>query len=118
MANGTSKISTWSASVHLLKAVMGAGSFALPWAFLQAGAVLGPVLLVLAPAMKMYNDWQKASPTRHARALAHFRTVFIIVYEQARILALMCINFSTVSPTRRPRSVLVAWTRGSCAYDD
>jgi amino acid permease len=55
MANGTSKIGTWSASVHLLKAVMGAGSFALPWAFLQAGAVLGPVLLVSVGALSAHT---------------------------------------------------------------
>jgi proton-coupled amino acid transporter len=45
------KISTLSASFHLLKAVMGAGSFALPWAFLQAGYLLGPLLLVSVCAL-------------------------------------------------------------------
>lgn len=48
------KISTLAASFHLLKAVMGAGSFALPWAFLQAGYVLGPLLLASVCALSAH----------------------------------------------------------------
>jgi hypothetical protein len=39
------QISTLMAFTHLVKGVMGAGSFALPWAFTQSGIFLGPCVL-------------------------------------------------------------------------
>ena len=55
MAPAQGKISTLAAWAHLLKAVMGAGSFELPWAFLQAGVVLGPLLMVSVCALSAYT---------------------------------------------------------------
>ena len=40
-------ISEWEAGVSLAKAIMGAGSFALPWAFSKMGYVAGPLVLVV-----------------------------------------------------------------------
>ena len=40
-------ISEWEAGASLAKAIMGAGSFALPWAFLQMGYLAGPVVLTV-----------------------------------------------------------------------
>ena len=67
------KISTLAASAHLLKAVMGAGSFALPWAFLQAGVVLGPVLMVSVCVLSAYTHILLVRCRREAssRAGAH-----------------------------------------------
>ena len=58
--------------------------------------LLAPFLLVLAPIMKIYLDREKISCTRHARALDRLRIIFELVWGQVSILALMCINFSTV----------------------
>eukprot|EP00283_Hemiselmis_rufescens_P007796 CAMPEP_0173431342 /NCGR_PEP_ID=MMETSP1357-20121228/9508_1 /TAXON_ID=77926 /ORGANISM="Hemiselmis rufescens, Strain PCC563" /LENGTH=416 /DNA_ID=CAMNT_0014395805 /DNA_START=215 /DNA_END=1465 /DNA_ORIENTATION=- len=43
------------ASAHIIKAVMGAGSFALPWAFTKSGIVLGPLILMAIAAMSAYT---------------------------------------------------------------
>eukprot|EP00961_Rhodomonas_salina_P114199 1536315-Rhodomonas_salina.1 len=52
---GKQRISTFQATTHLVKAVMGAGSFALPWAFIQAGAALGPLLLIFTAILSAYT---------------------------------------------------------------
>ena len=71
------KISTLAASVHLLKAVMGAGSFALPWAFLQAGVVLGPLLMVSVCALSAYTHILLVRCRREASSRAGDATNFL-----------------------------------------
>lgn len=48
-------ITEWEAGVSLAKAIMGAGSFALPWAFLQMGFVAGPVFLFILMTLSVYS---------------------------------------------------------------
>jgi len=40
-------ISEWEAAASIAKAIMGAGSFALPWAFSNMGFVAGPIFMTL-----------------------------------------------------------------------
>jgi proton-coupled amino acid transporter len=48
-------ISDWETGVSLAKAIMGAGSFALPWAFSKMGYLVGPVVLTLLLCMSVYS---------------------------------------------------------------
>ena len=48
-------ISEWEAGVSLAKAIMGAGSFALPWAFLNMGYVIGPTFMTLLMFLSVYS---------------------------------------------------------------
>jgi proton-coupled amino acid transporter len=48
-------ITEWEAGVSLAKAIMGAGSFALPWAFLQMGYLAGPLFLAILMALSVYS---------------------------------------------------------------
>eukprot|EP00547_Thalassionema_nitzschioides_P000654 CAMPEP_0194211674 /NCGR_PEP_ID=MMETSP0156-20130528/10869_1 /TAXON_ID=33649 /ORGANISM="Thalassionema nitzschioides, Strain L26-B" /LENGTH=154 /DNA_ID=CAMNT_0038939301 /DNA_START=66 /DNA_END=527 /DNA_ORIENTATION=+ len=48
-------ISDWEAAVSLAKAIMGAGSFALPWAFSQMGYFVGPVFLIFLMICSIYS---------------------------------------------------------------
>ncbi len=48
-------ISEWEAGVSLAKAIMGAGSFALPWAFSKMGYLAGPMVLVIFLALSVYS---------------------------------------------------------------
>ena len=48
-------ISDLEAGFSLAKAIMGAGSFALPWAFLQMGYIAGPIFLTLLMAVSIYS---------------------------------------------------------------
>jgi len=48
-------ISSTQAFIHVTKAVMGAGSFSLPWAFRQAGTVLGPCLLIFTACLSAFT---------------------------------------------------------------
>jgi len=45
--SGGGGISKWQAAASVMKAIMGAGSFSLPWAFAQTGYVAGPVAMLL-----------------------------------------------------------------------
>ena len=72
--------------------------------------LLGPFLLILAPMVKIYLDREKISSTRHARALGRFRIIFELVWGQVTILALMCINFSTV---KNSLSGLLRWRQNT-----
>uniref|UniRef100_A0A7S4RX07 Amino acid transporter transmembrane domain-containing protein n=1 Tax=Ditylum brightwellii TaxID=49249 RepID=A0A7S4RX07_9STRA len=45
--NSTTGATSFQAALSIAKAVMGAGSFALPWSFKQAGYIAGPVLMFL-----------------------------------------------------------------------
>ena len=78
MAPAQGKISTLAAWAHLLKAVMGAGSFALPWAFLQAGVVLGPLLMVSVCALSAYTHILLVRCRREASSRAGDATNFCI----------------------------------------
>jgi proton-coupled amino acid transporter len=49
------QLSDWEAGISLAKAIMGAGSFALPWAFSNMGYVAGPICLVLLMLTSMYS---------------------------------------------------------------
>ncbi|KAG7351809.1 transmembrane amino acid transporter [Nitzschia inconspicua] len=49
------QISDWEASVSLAKAIMGAGSFALPWAFSKMGYITGPIFMTLLLTMSVYS---------------------------------------------------------------
>ncbi|KAG7365903.1 transmembrane amino acid transporter [Nitzschia inconspicua] len=49
------RISDWEASVSLAKAIMGAGSFALPWAFSKMGYITGPIFMTLLLTMSVYS---------------------------------------------------------------
>ena len=48
-------ISEWEAGVSLAKAIMGAGSFALPWAFSKMGYVAGPIFMTLLMVLSVYS---------------------------------------------------------------
>ena len=47
------KITSLQASASVAKAIMGAGSFSLPWAFAQTGYVAGPILMVALMALSV-----------------------------------------------------------------
>jgi len=51
----TGKISDMEASVSIMKAIMGAGSFALPWSFSMMGYVGGPFFLTLLLVMSVHS---------------------------------------------------------------
>ena len=48
-------ISDWEAGVSLAKAIMGAGSFALPWAFSKMGYLAGPMVLVVFLGLSVHS---------------------------------------------------------------
>ena len=48
-------ISNWEAGVSLAKAIMGAGSFALPWAFSKMGYLAGPLVLVAFLGLSVHS---------------------------------------------------------------
>lgn len=48
-------ITEWEAGISLAKAIMGAGSFALPWAFRQMGYVAGPIFLGVLMVLSVYS---------------------------------------------------------------
>ncbi len=50
-----SGITEWEAGLSLAKAIMGAGSFALPWAFLQMGYLAGPIFLGILMFLSVYS---------------------------------------------------------------
>jgi proton-coupled amino acid transporter len=49
------RISDWEAGASLAKAIMGAGSFALPWAFSVMGYIMGPLFLCVLLGMSVYS---------------------------------------------------------------
>ncbi len=51
----TEGISEWEAGVSLAKAIMGAGSFALPWAFSKMGYLAGPMVLVVFLGLSVHS---------------------------------------------------------------
>jgi solute carrier family 36 (proton-coupled amino acid transporter) len=53
--NNHHKISDWEAGISLAKAIMGAGSFALPWAFSKMGYVAGPIIMTLLLIMSVHS---------------------------------------------------------------
>ena len=48
-------ISEWETAASLAKAIMGAGSFALPWAFSNMGYVAGPIFMTLLMVLSVYS---------------------------------------------------------------
>ena len=52
-AGVTGKITSLQASASIAKAVMGAGSFSLPWAFAQTGYVAGPLLMAVMAGLSV-----------------------------------------------------------------
>ena len=52
-AAGAGKITSLQASASIAKAVMGAGSFSLPWAFAQTGYVAGPLLMAVMAGLSV-----------------------------------------------------------------
>ena len=48
-------VSSLNASFSLVKSILGAGSFALPWAFVQSGYILGPLLLIFMASLSHYT---------------------------------------------------------------
>mmetsp|Transcript_8280 Transcript_8280/g.12743 ORF Transcript_8280/g.12743 Transcript_8280/m.12743 type:complete len:443 (-) Transcript_8280:280-1608(-) len=48
-------ITDWEAAVSIAKAIMGAGSFALPWAFSQMGYLAGPLFLIFLMICSVYS---------------------------------------------------------------
>jgi len=65
-------ISDWEAGVSVAKAIMGAGSFALPWAFSKMGYIAGPLVLVLFLSLSVRSigilvDCARFLRTRHER---------------------------------------------------
>ena len=48
-------ISEWEAAASLAKAIMGAGSFALPWAFGNMGYVAGPIFMTILMVLAVYS---------------------------------------------------------------
>jgi proton-coupled amino acid transporter len=53
--NADHGISEWEAAASLAKAIMGAGSFALPWAFMQMGYIAGPIFMTLLMTLSVYS---------------------------------------------------------------
>jgi proton-coupled amino acid transporter len=53
--NANHGISEWEAAASLAKAIMGAGSFALPWAFMQMGYIAGPIFMTLLMTLSVYS---------------------------------------------------------------
>ena len=49
----TGKITSLQASASIAKAIMGAGSFSLPWAFAQTGYVAGPILMLVMACLSV-----------------------------------------------------------------
>jgi proton-coupled amino acid transporter len=49
------QLSDWEAGISLAKAILGAGSFALPWAFSNMGYIAGPIGLTLLMLLSMYS---------------------------------------------------------------
>jgi len=49
------RISDWEAGVSLAKAIMGAGSFALPWAFSKMGYVAGPIFVAVFLGLSVHS---------------------------------------------------------------
>ena len=49
----TGKITSLQASASIAKAIMGAGSFSLPWAFAQTGYVAGPILMLIMACLSV-----------------------------------------------------------------
>ena len=43
------------AIINVVKAIMGAGAFALPWAFTQGGLILTPIALVVSCILSLYS---------------------------------------------------------------
>lgn len=52
---GKQGISNFQAGVSLAKAIMGAGSFALPWAFSKMGYLVGPLSLMILMCLSIYS---------------------------------------------------------------
>lgn len=48
-------MSDFQAGVSLAKAIMGAGTFAMPWAFSQMGYVVGPLVLMMIMYLSVYS---------------------------------------------------------------
>lgn len=51
--SSTAQITSLQASVSIAKAIMGAGSFSLPWAFAQTGYVAGPILMLVMAGLSV-----------------------------------------------------------------
>ena len=49
----TGQITSLQASASIAKAIMGAGSFSLPWAFAQTGYVAGPILMLIMASLSV-----------------------------------------------------------------
>eukprot|EP00566_Odontella_aurita_P015415 CAMPEP_0113598632 /NCGR_PEP_ID=MMETSP0015_2-20120614/41701_1 /TAXON_ID=2838 /ORGANISM="Odontella" /LENGTH=349 /DNA_ID=CAMNT_0000506683 /DNA_START=47 /DNA_END=1094 /DNA_ORIENTATION=+ /assembly_acc=CAM_ASM_000160 len=62
------KMTRWQASASIMKAVMGAGSFALPWAFSKMGYVAGPATLLLLMALSVESIKMLVASRRMALA--------------------------------------------------
>mmetsp|Transcript_14458 Transcript_14458/g.47473 ORF Transcript_14458/g.47473 Transcript_14458/m.47473 type:complete len:380 (-) Transcript_14458:2111-3250(-) len=48
---------SFDATVNTVKAILGAGGFALPWAFAQGGIILTPTCLLISLVLSLYSMW-------------------------------------------------------------
>jgi solute carrier family 36 (proton-coupled amino acid transporter) len=77
------QISDWEAGVSLAKAIMGAGSFALPWAFSKMGYVAGPIFMTILLTMSVYSIQllvQCCAVLRRKQQSEHSATTMICSY--------------------------------------
>mmetsp|Transcript_15010 Transcript_15010/g.31069 ORF Transcript_15010/g.31069 Transcript_15010/m.31069 type:complete len:139 (-) Transcript_15010:333-749(-) len=54
-SSNNGRISDFEAGVSLAKAIMGAGSFALPWAFSKMGYIAGPIFMTIFLGLSVHS---------------------------------------------------------------
>jgi len=92
-----SKLNSWQAGASLAKAILGAGSFALPWAFSQLGYFIGPLGMTVLLVASIHSLQRLVASARHCqRRHDHNNTSFLTATTSISYVTVAQTAFGTI----------------------